>query len=42
MATYISNQTGNWSTASTWVTAAAGTFSPTAAAGAPPQSGGGD
>ena len=38
MATYISNQTGNWSAASTWLTAAAGTFSPTAAAGAPPQS----
>ena len=38
MATYISNQTGNWSSASTWLTAAAGTFSPTAAAGAPPQS----
>jgi hypothetical protein len=42
MATYISNQTGNWSTASTWVTAAANTLSPTAAAGAAPQSGGGD
>jgi hypothetical protein len=38
MATYISNQTGNWSSASTWLTAAVGTFSPTAAAGAPPQS----
>jgi len=42
MATYISNQSGNWSTASTWVTAAAGSFSPSAAAGAPPQSNGGD
>jgi hypothetical protein len=42
MATYLSNQTGNWSTASTWVTAAAGTLTPTAAAGQPPQSGGVD
>ena len=42
MATYISNQTGLWSSASTWLTAAAGTFSPTAAAGAAPQSGAGD
>ena len=38
MAVYISNQTGLWSAASTWLTAAAGTFSPTAAAGQPPQS----
>jgi hypothetical protein len=37
MATYISNQTGNWSSASTWLTAAAG-FIPTGSAGAPPQS----
>ena len=42
MATYISNQTGNWTSASTWLTAAAGTFTPTASAGAAPQSGGGD
>ena len=42
MATYLSNQTGNWSTASTWVTAAAGTYTPTAAAGQSPQSGGAD
>jgi hypothetical protein len=38
MATYISNQTGNWSSASTWLTAAAGTFTPTGSAGTPPQS----
>jgi hypothetical protein len=38
MATYISNQTGLWSTASTWVTAAAGTLAPTAPAGISPQS----
>ena len=42
MATYISKQTGNWTSASTWLTAAAGTFTPTASAGAAPQSGGGD
>jgi hypothetical protein len=42
MATYISNQTGNWSTASTWVTAAAGTLAPTAPAGISPQSNGFD
>jgi hypothetical protein len=38
MATYISNQTGLWSSANTWLTAAAGTFAPTASASAPPQS----
>ena len=38
MATYISNQTGLWSSANTWLTAAAGTFTPTAAAGTAPQS----
>lgn len=42
MATYISNQTGLWSSASTWLTAAAGTLTPTAAAGAAPVSFGGD
>ena len=42
MAVYISNQTGNWNAASTWLTAADGRLSPTAAAGAAPQSGGGD
>jgi hypothetical protein len=42
MATYISKQSGLWSSATTWLTAAAGTFTPTADAGAPPQSGGGD
>jgi len=42
MATYISNQTGLWSSASTWLTAAAGTLTPTGAAGAAPQSFGGD
>jgi len=39
MATYISKQSGLWSSATTWLTAANGTFSPTADAGAPPQSG---
>jgi len=38
MATYISNQTGLWSSANTWLTAAAGTLTPTATAGAAPQS----
>jgi len=42
MATYLSNQTGNWNTTSTWVTAASGTYTPTAAAGQPPQSNGVD
>jgi hypothetical protein len=42
MATYLSNATGNWSTTSIWLTAATGTITPTAPAGAPPQSGGGD
>jgi len=42
MATYISKQSGLWSSASTWLTAANGTFSPTADAGAAPQSGAGD
>ncbi len=42
MATYISKQSGLWSSASTWLTAAAGTYSSTVDAGAPPQSGGGD
>lgn len=42
MATYISNQTGLWSSASTWLTAAAGTLTPTAAAGVAPVSFGGD
>jgi hypothetical protein len=42
MATYISKQSGLWSSASTWLTAAAGQTTPTANAGAPPQSGGGD
>lgn len=42
MATYISNQTGNWSSKSTWLTAAIGTFSPTALAGNAPVSFGGD
>jgi hypothetical protein len=42
MATYISNQSGSWSTAVTWVTAAPGTVSPTAPAGFAPQSGNGD
>lgn len=42
MATYISKQSGLWSSASTWLTAAAGTFTPTANAGVPPQSGAGD
>ena len=41
MAVYFSNQTGNWSTASTWVTAVSG-LTPTGAAGQAPQSGGGD
>lgn len=39
MPTYISKQSGLWSSASTWLTAAAGTFAPTADAGVPPQSG---
>jgi hypothetical protein len=38
MATYLSNQNGNWSSATTWLTAAAGVVTPTAPAGAPPQS----
>jgi hypothetical protein len=38
MATYFSNRTGNWTSASTWLTAAAGTFTPTGSAGTPPQS----
>jgi len=38
MATYISNQTGLWSSANTWLTAAAGTFAPTASASAAPKS----
>lgn len=42
MATYISKQSGLWSSATTWLTAAAGQTTPTANAGAPPQSGGGD
>ena len=42
MATYISNQTGLWSSANTWLTAAAGTLSPTGSAGAAPVSFGGD
>jgi hypothetical protein len=42
MATYISNGTGDWNTASTWLTAAGGSFIPTGAAGNAPQSGGGD
>lgn len=42
MATFISNQSGLWSAASTWLTAAAGTLTPTAPAGSAPQSGGGD
>jgi hypothetical protein len=42
MATYISKQSGLWSSASTWLTAAAGQTTPTTDAGAPPQSGGGD
>ena len=40
MATYLSNQTGLWSLASTWLTAAAGSLTPTGAAGQPPQSNG--
>jgi len=40
MATYISNRTGNWDSASTWLTAATNSFLPTGSAGAPPQSGG--
>ena len=42
MATYISNQTGNWSLSTSWLTAAAGTLSPTGFAGAAPVSFGGD
>lgn len=42
MAVFISNQSGLWSSASTWLTAASGTLSPTAPAGNAPQSGGGD
>jgi hypothetical protein len=42
MATYISNQTGLWSLSTTWLTAAAGTLSPTGSAGFSPQSFGGD
>jgi hypothetical protein len=42
MAVYISKQSGLWSSASTWLTAAAGTLTPTADAGQAPQSGGGD
>lgn len=42
MATYISNQTGLWSSANTWLTAANGTFSPTAPAGNSPISFGRD
>ena len=42
MATYISNQTGLWSSASTWLTAAAGTLTPSASAGYAPVSFGGD
>ena len=38
MATYISRQTGNWSTSTTWVTAATNTFAPTGLATLPPQS----
>jgi hypothetical protein len=41
MATYISNQTGLWSSASTWLSAASG-LGPLSAAGQPPQSFGGD
>lgn len=42
MATYISKQSGLWSSATTWLTAAAGQTTPTVDAGAPPQSGGND
>jgi hypothetical protein len=42
MAVYISKQSGLWSSASTWLTAAAGTLTPTADSGLSPQSGGGD
>ncbi len=42
MATYISKQSGLWSSVSTWLTAANGTTTPTADAGQVPQSGGGD
>lgn len=42
MAVFISNQSGLWSSASTWLTAASGTLSPTAPAGNAPQSGGED
>lgn len=42
MAVFLSNQSGLWSSAITWLTAANGTLSPTAPAGEAPQSGGGD
>lgn len=42
MATYISRTNGDWSSVTTWLTAAAGTLTPTANAGQPPQSGAGD
>lgn len=42
MAIYLSNQTGLWSAASTWLTAAAPPFSTALSAGEPPQSFGGD
>jgi len=42
MATYISNGTGDWTTASIWLTAATGTFTPTATASVAPQSNGRD
>lgn len=42
MAVYISQQSGLWSSASTWLTAANGTVTPTANAGQAPQSGGDD
>jgi hypothetical protein len=42
MAVYISNQSGLWSSATTWVTAANNTLSPTGSASQAPQSGGDD
>jgi hypothetical protein len=42
MAVYISNQSGLWSSATTWVTADNGTLSPTGSASQAPQSGGDD
>ena len=42
MAIYLSNQTGDWNTASTWLTAAAPPFTSAVLAGTPPQSNGGD